>query len=105
MSDRISLRRIFERAVPLALLLAGAVGLVYAISVASTLQELRTLEPITLDGHPELELWRCPAAPGSASSLTADAESKPRGTASMHLPTAAERSANCLPAARQARPQ
>jgi len=105
MSDRISLRRIFDVAVTLALLLAGAVGLVYAISIAATLQELRTLEPITLDGHPDLEAWRCPAAPGSASSLAADAESKLRSTGSVHLPTAPERSANCLPAARQARPQ
>jgi hypothetical protein len=95
MSDRISLRRIFDLAVTLAVLAGGAVGLVYAIAIATTLQELRTLEPITLDGHPDLEIWRCPTAQGSPSSLPADAESRPT----------VERSANCLPGARQARPQ
>jgi len=106
MSDRISLRRIFDLAVTLTLLLAGAVGVVYAISIAATLQELRTLEPITLDGHPDLEIWRCAAASGSpGSSPASEPEPKPRGAGPAHVPTTAERSATCLPGARQARPQ
>jgi hypothetical protein len=103
MSDRMSLRRIFDLAATLVLLVGGAAGVVYAVAIATTLQELRTLEPITLDGHPDLEVWRCPAAAGS--SVPADAESKPRSTSAVHAPTNAERSATCAPAARQARPQ
>ena len=106
MSDRIGLRRIFDLTVTLALLAAGAVGLVYAIAIASTLQELRTLEPITLDGHPDLEIWRCPAVQSSPGSGPAsDAEPKLRSTGSVHVPAAVERSASCPPATRQARPQ
>ena len=106
MSDRMSLRRIFDLAATLVLLVGGAVGVVYAVAIATTLQELRTLEPITLDGHPDLEIWRCSAGvapPGS--SLAADAESKPRSAGAVHALTTAERSASCAPGARQARPQ
>jgi len=105
MSDRISLRRILDHAVTAALLVTASVGLVYAISIAATLQELRTLEPITMDGHPDLEIWRCPAAiAASGSSPAGDAESTPRSTAA-HPPAGAERSASCAAGARQARPQ
>jgi len=106
MSDRISLRRILDYAVTGALLVTASVGLVHAISIAGTLQELRTLEPITLDGHPDLEIWRCPAAiTPSGSSPAADAESKPRAAGAAHPPAGTERSASCAAGARQARPQ
>lgn len=106
MSDRMSLRRIFDMAAALVLLVGGAAGVVYAVAVATTLQELRTLEPITLEGHPELEMWRCAAGIGSPGpSLAPDADPKPRSTGSVHALTSAERSASCAPAARQARPQ
>ena len=105
-SDRMSLRRIFDLTVTLVLLAAGGVGVVYAIAIASTLQELRTLEPITLDGHPDLEVWRCPAVQGSpGSSPAVDTEPKPRTTGSVLLTPAVDRSASCPPATRQARPQ
>lgn len=103
MSDnRLNLRRIFDLAVTLVLLVVGAVGVMRALAIAATLQELRTLEPITLDGHPDLEIWRCPGAivaPGS--SAVADAEAKTRSSSA----PGAERSANCAPGGRQARPQ
>ena len=106
MSDRMSLRRIFDLAATLVLLVGGAAGVVYAVAIATTLQELRTLEPITLDGHPDLEIWRCPAAVGPPGpSLATDADSKPRSTGAVHAPASTERSASCAPATRQARPQ
>ena len=106
MSDRTSLRRIVDLAAALLLLVGAAAGVVYAVAIATTLQELRTLEPITLDGHPDLEMWRCPTVVGlPGSSPASEVESKPRSTGAVHTPTGAERSASCASAARQARPQ
>jgi len=106
MSDRISVRRVLEHAAAAVLLVAATLGLVYAISVAATLQELRTLEPLTLDGHPDLEIWRCPAAIAApASGPVADAESRTRSAGAALPPAGAERSASCAPGTRQARPQ
>jgi hypothetical protein len=107
MSDRITLRRIFDLAVPWVLLVAAGAGVVYAITIATTLRDLRALEPVTLPGHPDLETWRCQAAatafPGS--SPAAEVEPKPNGAGAPQHPAAAERSANCPPGARQVRPQ
>jgi hypothetical protein len=106
-SDRLTLRRIFDLAAPWVLLVAASVGLVYAITIAATLQDLRALEPVTLPGHPDLEAWRCQAgtaaSPGSGSA--AEGEAKPGGAGAPHHPTAAERSANCHAGTRQVRPQ
>jgi hypothetical protein len=101
MADRTSLRRIFDQAVPLVLLAIAAAGFVYAISIATTLRELRALEPIT---QPDLETWRCAAAAGSPGPVQGpDSDIKP-GAGATQQP-AGERSAACPPGARQARPQ
>jgi len=99
MADRITLRRIFDQAVPWVLLVAAGAGLVYAISVASTLRDLRALEPVTLDGHPDLQTWRCQAATTASPPPTAapDTEPRPTGSGAPQLPAAAERSTNCPP--------
>jgi hypothetical protein len=108
MADRTSLRRIFDQAVPLVLLAVAGAGLVYAISIATTLQDLRALEPLTFDGHPDLELWRCQAAatasPGPGPAV--EGEPKLSGVGASQQPSAAERSsARCPPGAGQVRPQ
>ena len=107
MPDRITLRRIFDLAVPWVLLVAASAGLVYAITIAATLRDLRALEPVTFDGHPDLETWRCKAtataSPGSGPA--AESEPKLNGAGAPQHPTAAEWSANCPPGARQVRPQ
>jgi hypothetical protein len=95
MPDRLNLRRVFDQAVPLVLLTVAGVALVYAVSVAVTLQELRSLEPII---HPDFEGWRCPPAAGSGPATDGD------GAAAPQHPAAAERSAICPPASRQLRP-
>jgi hypothetical protein len=95
MSDRIPLRRIFDLAVPWVLLAVASAGLVYAISIAATLRDLRALEPIT---HPDLEAWRCALASQAP-------EGEPRPGAGAAQQPAAERSADCPPHARQARPE
>jgi hypothetical protein len=106
MSDRITLRRIFDLAGPWVLLVAAGAGLVYAISIAATLRDLRALEPVTLHGHPDLETWRCQAA-GTAPAgpaAAADGEPRPNGAGAPQHP-AAERSASCPPRGGQVRPQ
>ena len=100
MADRTILRRILDQVVPVVLLAVAAAGFVYAISIATTLRELRALEPIT---HPNLELARCPPAPATAPGHTTDGDSRP-GTGAAQQP-AGERSVPCPPAPRQARPQ
>ena len=90
MSDRITLRRIFDLAVPWVLLVAASAGLVYTISIAATLRDLRALEPIT---HPDLETWRCSPGTGVASQTT-EGERQPTGAGAPQHP-AAERSASC----------
>jgi hypothetical protein len=100
MSDRPNLRSIFDQVVPLAVLAVAGAALVYALSIAATLQELRALEPII---HPDFESSGC--QPAGAASLVADGEPKPLGTA-VQLPAGpAERSAICPPHPRQMRPQ
>ena len=94
MFDRIGLRQILELMAPFVLLVAAGAGLVYAISVAVTLQDLRAQEPVA---RPDLETWRCaPAAEG---------EPRPGGAGTPQHPPAAERSAGCPPNGRQVRPQ
>lgn len=107
MPDRITLRRIFDLAVPWVLLVVAGAGVVYAITIATTLRDLRALEPVTFDGHPDLEIWRCQAAASAApgSGPAAEGEPKLSGAGAPQHPTAAERSANCPPGARQVRPQ
>jgi hypothetical protein len=98
MPDRITLRRIFDLAGPWVFLVAAGAGLAYAITIATTLRDLRALEPATLPGPPDPEAWRCQAA-ASALSGSAEGEQTPQHQA------AAERSASCPPGARQVRPQ
>jgi hypothetical protein len=102
MSDRLKLRHVFDLAVPAVLLAVAAVGVFYAITIATTLHDLRTLEPVTL-GHPDAEAWRCASAAGPAAA--AEGEPKPGSTAAPQHPASAERSAICPPHARQVRPQ
>jgi hypothetical protein len=94
MADRPILRRIFDQAVPLALLAVAGVLFLYAMSIAMTLRELRALEPIT---HPNLELARCTTAPGQSAEGAPGAAASPQ--------PGGEHSAPCPPAARQTRPQ
>ena len=107
MADKTTLRRIFDLAVPWVLLVVAGAGVVYAITIATTLRDLRALEPVTFDGHPDLEIWRCQAAatavPGSGPA--AEAEPKLGGAVAPQHPAAAERSASCPPGVRQVRPQ
>jgi len=107
MSDRITLRSIFDLAVPWVLLVAAGAGLLYAISIAVTLRDLRAHEPVTVDGHPDLETWRCQAAATASpgSSAASDAEPRPNGAGAPQHPAAAERSATCPPRGGQVRPQ
>jgi hypothetical protein len=107
MSDRPDLRRVFELAVPAVLLAVAAVGLVYAITIATTLRDLRAREPVSVSDHQDLETWRCLHAAGSAASrLAADGEPKLNSSGVSQHPTAsAERSATCPPHPRQVRPQ
>jgi hypothetical protein len=105
MSDRICLRRIFDLAVTWVLLIAAAAGLIYVITIAATLRDLRALEPVAVGGHPDLEAWRCVVAAGSTPSGAADADASPGNAGAPQQAPAAERSANCPPHARQVRPQ
>jgi hypothetical protein len=100
MADRPILRRIFDQVVPVVLLAVAAAGFVYAISIATTLRELRALEPIT---HPNLELGRCAPVAATAPAHTAEGDSRPASGATQQ--PGGERSVPCPPAPRQARPQ
>jgi hypothetical protein len=105
MPDKAILRRIVDLAGPWVLLIAAAAGLIYVITVAATLRDLRALEPVTL-GSPGLETSLCASATGvPVPSPAADGEPRLNGAVAPQQPLAAERSANCPPHARQVRPQ
>jgi hypothetical protein len=99
MADKTSLRRIVDDVVPLVLLAVAGAGFVYALSIATTLRELRALEPIT---HPDFETWRC-AATLSGAGQGSDGELRPSAAATQQ--PAGEQSASCPPHAGQMRPQ
>src|SRR5262245_26283859 len=61
MPDRINLRSIFDLVASWVLLIAAAAGLVYVITIAATLRDLRALEPTAVSGQPDLEAWGCAA--------------------------------------------
>ncbi len=79
---------------PVVLLVAAGAGVVYAITIATTLQELRAREPIVLDSR--LHAPPCPAAtpaaPGDGEPGTGTAGAPPPAPAA-----APERSGNCPP--------
>jgi hypothetical protein len=104
MPDRITLRRIFDLAGPWVFLVAAGAGLAYAITIATTLRDLRALEPVTLPGPPDPEAWRCQAS-ATASSGSAEGEQTLNGAGAPQHQAPAERSASCPPGARQVRPQ
>lgn len=103
MFDRIKLGRFVDAAVPAFLLVVAGVGVVYAITIATTLRDLRARESATFTGQPDLQVQRCPAVTGvpGAGSL-GDGEPSPHGAAATPPPAAAaDRSAGCTTPSRQ----
>jgi hypothetical protein len=66
MFDRRRLGRILDIGIPIVLLVAAAVGAIHAVTIATTLQDLRAREPLGRDAQPELQVVRCMAASGEA---------------------------------------
>jgi hypothetical protein len=102
MLDRTGFGRILDLIGPLILLVAAGAAFVYAITIATTLQDLRAREPISLPGHLDLEAWPCPSATGLPGSRhVPDGEPFRSSSGALPYPAAtAARSTNCPPNAR-----
>ncbi len=103
MFDRIKLGRFVDAAVPALLLAVAGVGVVYAITIATTLRDLRARESATFVGQPDLQVQRCPAATADpAAGSPGDGEPGLHGAgATPHPSSAADRSAGCAAPSRQ----